>query len=329
MPAPASELHGLVLRVDAKSCLVEHGGAVHKLPLQGKLFENRSHEKQPLAVGDQVQLDATGLAIAAILPRQSQLHRRASSEGEARAQVLAANISLVLVVASVSDPTFQPELVDGVLAAAARESIPTALALTKVDLEPTAAQQLAATYANAGVRLFACSTVPGHGDPDALPALGELLHQHRTVICGLSGAGKSTLVNTVVPGANLRTGSLNHIGQGRHTTAHTELVRLPGGGHLLDTPGVRNFHLFGAGSQELQFLLPELAAVRAGCSYRSCLHEREADCAVRIAVAAGQIPQSRYASYLTMLARAQEEEQPPSRSSRGQGRVGGRRRPSR
>jgi ribosome biogenesis GTPase len=76
-------------------------------------------------------------------------------------------------------------------------------------------------------------------------------------------------------------------------------------------------------------LLPELAAVRTGCGYRSCLHEREGDCAVRAAVAAGNIPPSRYASYLMMLARAQEEEQPPSRSSRGQARGGGRRRPSR
>ena len=85
---------------------------------------------------------------------------------------------------------------------------------------------------------------------------------------GLSGAGKSTLLNAVVPGVQLRTGQLNHIEQGRHTTTHTELLAMPGGGHVLDTPGVRNFHLFCTGSQELQFLFPEIAAKLPACAYR-------------------------------------------------------------
>ncbi|HZN40340.1 MAG TPA: GTPase RsgA, partial [Planctomycetota bacterium] len=117
---PSSQ-QGLVLRIDAKVCHVEVGGERRQLPLLGRLFEARSHEKQPLTVGDRVVLDKTGNAIEAMLPRTSQLHRRTASEGEERAQVIAANITHVLVVASVATPPFQPELVDGVLAAAARE----------------------------------------------------------------------------------------------------------------------------------------------------------------------------------------------------------------
>lgn len=304
-------------------------GAVRQLPLAGKLFEAKSHEKRPLAVGDRVVLDPTGMAIDQILPRTSQLHRRAATEGEERAQVLAANVSLVLAVASVAEPPFQPELVDGLLAAAAREQIPAALVLTKCDLDPAAAAMWTAVYAHSGARVLATSTAAGHRTDATLAEVGRLLHENRSVLIGLSGAGKSTLVNAVVPGANLRTGALNHIRQGRHTTTHTELLPLPGGGHVLDTPGVRNFHLFCVGSQELQFLFPEIAALLPHCGYRSCLHEAEPGCAVRPAVERGEIAASRFRSYQTMLTLAHEAERPPGKSGKNPPRGGGRRRPGR
>ncbi|MFN6193622.1 MAG: ribosome small subunit-dependent GTPase A, partial [Planctomycetota bacterium] len=266
-----SSPQGLVLRIDAKVCHVEVDGARRQLPLAGKLFEDKGHERRPLAVGDRVVLDATGAAIDAVLPRSSQLHRRAAAEGEEQAQVLAANITHVLAVASVKEPAFQAELVDGVLAAAARERIPATLVLSKVDL----AEDLAATwkraYADAGVRVLGPCTVPGRSTAATRRELGDLLRQNRSVVVGLSGAGKSSLLNAIVPGVQLRTGDLNHIRQGRHTTTHTELIPLPGGGHVLDTPGVRNFHLFCVGSQELQFLFPEIALRLPHCEYRSCL----------------------------------------------------------
>ncbi|HEX5051574.1 MAG TPA: ribosome small subunit-dependent GTPase A [Planctomycetota bacterium] len=292
---------GLVLRIDAKVCHVEVAGERRQLPLAGKLFESRTHEKRPLAVGDRVVLDETGAAIDAVLPRTTQLHRRAASEGEERAQVLAANITHVLAVASVASPPFQPELVDGVLAAAAREQIAATLVLTKIDLDAAAAAHWAAVYAPSGVRVLQTSTADGHETPATLREVATLLHENRSVVIGLSGAGKSTLLNHVLPGLRLRTGALNHISQGRHTTTHTELLPLPGGGHVLDTPGVRNFHLFSVGSQELQFLFAEIAARLPQCEYRSCLHNGEASCAVQDAVARGEIAASRFRSYSTML----------------------------
>ena len=107
-----------------------------------------------------------------------------------------------------------------------------------------------------------------------------------------------------MPGVRLRTGHLNHIQQGRHTTTHTELLPLPGGGHVLDTPGVRSFHLFHTGSQELQFLFPEIAARLPRCEYRSCLHDGESTCAVKAAHETGEVAPTRYASYLRMLREA-------------------------
>ena len=251
----------------------------------------------------------------------------ASLLGEAEAQVLAANITHVLAVASVAEPPFQPELVDGILAAALRERIPATLVLSKIDLDHALAAQWAQVYAHAMVRVLATCTVPGHTTQPTLDELARLLHQNNSVVVGLSGAGKSTLLNAVVPGVTLRTGDLNHIRQGRHTTTHTELIPLPGGGHVLDTPGIRNFHLFCTGSQELQFLFPEIALKLPECEYRSCLHDREEKCAVKQALARGEIPQSRYRSYHTMLEGALAAERPGSKSGKTPVRGGGRRRP--
>lgn len=296
------------------------------MPLLGKLFETASHEKRPLAVGDMIELDATGNAIDVVLPRTSQLHRRSTGEGSTRAQVMAANITLVLAVGSVTQPPFQSELVDGVLAAARREEIPAAVVLTKADLDPAAAEKWRAVYERIGIPTYVTSTAPGAESKASLAAVADLLHHNRSVLCGISGAGKSSLLNAVIPGSVLRVGSLNHIRQGRHTTTHTELVPLAGGGHVLDTPGVRNFHLFHVGEQELQFLFPEIAARLPQCEYRSCLHDDERDCAVRAAAERGEIAPSRFASYQRMLANARQEARPGTKAAPPNQR-GGRRRP--
>ncbi len=327
MQSPSQQ--GLVLRIDAKVCHVEVDGERLQLPLAGKLFEAKSHEKRPLAVGDRVVLDATGKAIDVVLPRTSQLHRRAASEGEERAQVIAANITHVLVVASVASPPFQPEMVDGVIAAAAREKIPTTIVLAKVDLDAELAVKWAAVYGRAQVRVLATSTLVGCLTKETLREVEQLLHSNRTVLVGLSGAGKSSLLNAVLPGLTLLTGTLNHIRQGRHTTTHTQLLPLPGGGHVLDTPGVRNFHLFCVGSQELQFLFAEIGALLPMCGYRSCLHDGEGECAVQAAVSRGEIAASRYRSYRTMLNEAVASERPESREAKAPVRGGSRRRPRR
>jgi len=323
---PLSSSPGLVLRIDAKVCHVEIDGARRQVPLLGKLFENASHEKRPLAVGDLIELDETGQAIDAVLPRTSQLHRRSAGEGSTRAQVVAANITLVLAVGSVTQPPFQSELVDGVLAAARRQGIDAAVVFTKADLDPAGAERWRAIYEKVGITTFVTSTAGDAATEPTLAALRDLLHRSRTVLCGVSGAGKSTLLNLLIPGSSLRVGSLNHIRQGRHTTTHTELVPLIGGGHVLDTPGVRSFHLFHVGAQELQFLFPEIAALLPQCEYRSCLHDDEQDCAVLAAAARGEVAPSRMSSYRRMLANALQEERPGTKAA-PPGQRGGRRRP--
>jgi len=295
-------MEGLVLRIDAKVCHVEVDGKTHTLPLRGRLFETPSHEVRPVAVGDRVKitLDAQGGAIDEVMPRTSQLIR-ASTGDERKEQVIAANVTLVMVVASVREPTLQPELVDRILAGAEREEIKAVLALTKMDLDSKGqAAQWAELYRGIGYRVLQTS-VKDTTATDALDELRELLHQNMTVLSGASGVGKTSLINTLIPGLDLKIGSLGRIRQGKHTTTHTQLVPLPGGGHVLDTPGIRNFGLHHLLPIDLSFCFREIKPYVNTCGYRDCTHTVEPDCAVLAALAAGNIQSTRYKSYKLML----------------------------
>ena len=261
-----------------------------------------------IAVGDRVRvmLDSGGGAIEEILPRTSTLVRRAASERdgdqEEQRHLIAANVSLVVVVAALRDPRFQAVRVDRMLAGAEQAGIPATLVLTKADLE-TAAEiaTLRELYDGLGYPVFATSVTPGHETTQTLAELAQVLHANTSVLCGASGIGKSSLLNHIVPGANLRVGGVSKVKLGRHTTSNTELIPLPGGGHVLDTPGIRGFELFLVEARNVGRLFPEIRAVSDHCAFRDCQHVVEPKCSVRAALAEGKIATSRYASYQAML----------------------------
>lgn len=295
---------GLVLRVDAKVCHVDVDGQRVTLPLRGRLFEERGSAKNPVAVGDRVLLGSDGegaTAIEEVLPRTSKLARRAKGD-EDREQVLAANVSVVLIVAALAEPPLQPLLIDRILASCARQELRVAIALTKLDRDKRGtATTWVELYRGLGYEVFPTSIQPGTETPDTLDALARLLHENVTVLTGLSGVGKSSLINHLIPGAGLRIGSMNRIRQGKHTTTHTELIPLPGGGHVLDTPGIRNFTLFGVSPHELTFWFREFVEPARSCAFNDCTHRHEPGCAVLEAIAAGTIHESRYASFCTVF----------------------------
>ena len=288
-------------------CHVEVDGTTHALPLRGRLFERKSHEALPVAVGDRVlvRLDDDGGAIEEVLPRDSQLTR--SRHDSSRGQVLAANVSLVLVTAAVAEPPFQPELVDRILAGATRAEIDCVLVLTKIDRDKKGrAEPWIELYRSLGYQVFVTSVAEKKKTEESLEALRELLHQNISMLSGASGVGKSSLINTLCPGLDLRVGSVTRIRQGRHMTTHTQLIPLPGGGYVLDTPGIRNFGLFGVGAQEIQFLFPEIRGLVGECGYRNCTHAVEPDCAVLAAVESGAIHPQRFESYSVLMQEAEE-----------------------
>ena len=298
-------MEGLVLRIDAKVCHVEVDGETHALPLRGRLFENRtSREARPIAVGDRVRvsLDEQGGAIDEVLPRTSRLARRKAGDDDTREQIIAANITLVMVMASIRDPKFQPDLVDRILAGAEREHVRAVLTITKVDRDKQGlAEEWADLYRYIGYETFVTSVVEGKETAESLAAIRALLRDNVTVISGSSGVGKSSMINKLMPGLNLRIGSLGRIRQGKHTTTHTELIALPGGGHVLDTPGIRSFGLQNLEPLDLAFCFPEIKERSQQCEYRNCTHTLEPDCAVVRSVDAEEIAASRYVSYTLML----------------------------
>jgi ribosome biogenesis GTPase len=225
--------------------------------------------------GDWVAVDSAG-AIAAVLERRCLLERRAAGD-DLTAQALAANVDLVLVVEALPEPN--ERRAERFAALAAASDVPVALLLTKADLAPEADATAAQLRRRLGLdEALAVSVRSG----DGLPALRSLLApEATTALLGTSGAGKSTLVNTLLGEERQETAPVREKdGLGRHTTVTRELIELPGGALLLDTPGLREIGLWdGAGSS-----FDDIDRLAAGCRFNDCAHLEEPGCAVRGAV---------------------------------------------
>ena len=244
------------------------------LPVRGRL------RAAPPATGDWVAIDPGG-AISAVLERRGTVVRRAAGPITA-AQVLAANVDLALVVEALPEPN--PRRAERLVALGAADGVAAALVLTKADLAPDAQLEAARLARRLGlVDGLAVSAHAGEG----VAALRALLAPGATaVLLGPSGSGKSTLVNALVGEQVQATGPVRAgDGRGRHTTVTRELIALPGGALLIDTPGLREVGLWdGPGSA-----FADVDSLAAGCRFADCRHETEPGCAVRDVVDAERI----------------------------------------
>jgi ribosome biogenesis GTPase len=291
---------GRVLRTDAKVCHVDVGGRVVVAAPRGRLFEERTGQKNPIAVGDFVKVDLASdpAGLEEVLPRRNRLGRLASSH-DPREQVLVANVDRLFVVGSIDKPRFSSIRTDRILAACSWYAIPTALVLNKIDLDrEREADAIESTYASAGVEVLRTSATLGLG----LEELRERLKGKVSAFYGASGAGKSSLLNALQPGLGLKVGKISkYWDAGKHTTSYSQLHALDSGGWVVDTPGIRTFRLHGATPGDLRGMFPELARFQSACRFPDCTHDHEPECAVFAAVERGEIAPSRYASYVEML----------------------------
>jgi ribosome biogenesis GTPase len=265
---------------------VQHRGAVDVLA-----GEQEVRARGVAAVGDWVVLDAHG-AVHAILPRTSAFSRLSVS-GRTEEQVVAANVDSVFLMQSFG-PDLSPRRLERYLAAAWESGAAPVVVLTKLDLAETPAEDVERIEEVAlGVPVHAVSALSGEG----LASLDPYLCPGSTVaLLGSSGVGKSTLVNRLLGADVLRTGALRDDGKGRHTTVNRELVSLPGGALVIDTPGMRELQLW-VGEEALETTFADVSSVVAECAFADCRHETEPGCAVRAALASGELAAARYESF--------------------------------
>lgn len=254
--------------------VAEPSGEPRLVPARGRL---RGDAAGPPVTGDWVALDAAG-AIAAILPRCGAMVRRAAGDATS-GQTLAANVDLVLITEPAG--AANPRRAERFLALAAAGGIEAALVLTKGDLVEDAfvdAARLARELGIADGYAVSAATGDGLGPLSARMAPGST-----SVLLGPSGAGKSTLANALLGADRMATGPVRaHDGRGRHTTVTRELIPLPGGALLLDTPGMREVGLWDGGAEGA---FAEIEALAADCRFADCSHDGEPGCAVEPAVA--------------------------------------------
>ena len=259
----------------------------------------------PVAVGDIVQVEDKGgdaPVVGAIEPRKNYIIRRASNLSK-EFQIIAANLDQAVLVATLINPETSTTFIDRFLATAEAYQVPAVLAFNKVDLLTTddlrqQLEDLKALYERIGYPVITMSAATGEG----ADSLRDILSGKMSLLSGNSGVGKSSIINLLVPEAHVKVGDVSHTHhKGMHTTTFSELLDLPSGGAIIDTPGVKAFGTIDFERAEVAHYFPEIFKISDDCRFNNCTHTHEPGCAVLDAVKQGDIAHSRFVSYLSIL----------------------------
>lgn len=267
-----------------------------------RLKEIRS--TNPVSVGDRVDININneGTAfITEIEDRKNYIIRRASNLSK-QSHIIAANLDQAMLIVTVNYPVTTTVFIDRFLATAEAYRVPVKLVFNKIDRYKGEDKE----YLDALINLYTtigypCSTLCAKTE-EGLDALRDDLRDKITLLSGHSGVGKSTIINKLVPGVNLRTGDISEYhNKGMHTTTFSEMIPLPEGGYLIDTPGIKGFGTIEMETAEISHYFPEIFKFSEDCRFSNCSHRHEPGCAVLQALEEHYISESRYKSYLSIL----------------------------
>ena len=298
-------MHGLVVKNTGSWYTVKtDSGQLIDCKLKGNFRLKGIRSTSPVAVGDFVQIvtNAEGTAmITAIDDRKNYIIRKSPNLSK-QSQIIAANLDQAFLLVTIKYPETSTIFIDRFLAGAEAYRIPVVLVFNKTDLlneeERHYQQMMMNLYETIGYHCVEISAATGQG----MEVIDALLAQKVTLLSGNSGVGKSTLINVLIPHAEQRTAEISDAhGTGIHTTTFSEMIALPHGGYVIDTPGIKGFGTFDIEPEELTSYFKEIFAFSKDCKFNNCTHTHEPGCAVRTAVENHYISESRYQSYLSML----------------------------
>jgi ribosome biogenesis GTPase len=273
--------------------------------IKGKFRVKEQRATNPVAVGDNVLFEfekgGNSGIITTVLDRKNYILRKATNLSK-QTQVIAANIDQVFLMITIILPETPVEFIDRFLITAEAYRIPAFIIINKTDLygeaENERMEQIASIYNGIGYECFRLSLADNTG----IDILRAKIKDKISLLAGNSGVGKTTLLNILEPSLHLKTGEVSdYHTQGKHITTFPEMHRMPFGGFVIDSPGMRGFGVVDMEKNEIYHFFPEIFRISKGCRFYNCLHLDEPGCAVRRAVESGAIDQLRYRSYVNIL----------------------------
>ncbi len=303
---------GLVIRSTGSWYSIKSDdGTILDCRIKGKLRMKEVRTTNPIAVGDRVAFElqydettkegVTGI-IVSVEPRKNYIIRKASNLSR-ESQIIASNIDQAYIIVTVNYPVTLPGFIDRYLVSAMAYRIPATLIFNKIDLyndkDYEKLEEFLQTYESIG---YKCLQVSAEKNIN-IDLLKKELPGKISLFSGLSGVGKSSILNCIDPNLKLKTGVISdHHQQGKHTTTFAEMFETSEDAMIIDTPGIRGFGVIDMQKEEIAHYFPEIFGLLDQCRFFNCMHTHEPGCAVKAAAERGDIPATRYESYLSLIA---------------------------
>ncbi len=297
---------GLVIKSTGSHYRILFGSQeIIECTIKGKFRVKELRTTNPVAVGDNVLFEfdrskTTGV-ITEVLDRKNYILRKASNLSK-ETQIIASNVDQVFLMFTIILPETPVEFIDRFLITAEAYRIPASLIINKTDLyhpaEIERMEYLISLYSKIGYVCFKLSLKDNSGIEDLKMKMKDRIN----LVSGNSGVGKTSLINSFDPSLNLKTEEISdYHKQGKHITTFPEMHKLPFGGFVIDSPGIRGFGVVDMNRKEIYHFFPEIFRYSNDCRFYNCLHLDEPDCAVRAAVKKSLIDPLRYRSYLNII----------------------------